>query len=484
MSDAASPPAVVSAPATHALAWGTLTAVAAALAVLIPAIALVLVVAVAIVAWLWRRPVPVAGRHLTGMLVVAAIAGPNLAVPQAPQLFGFRVMLALLLVAVMAHLAIGGHVVWPRVLTLPASLLGVWLAWSLASLAWADLPLQVLRWTGLLAMGAVLALMIPVAFNTRERVVALLKILAGTFVAVVAVSLMELKLGIRLPTSRLLEKPTDTAFAATSFFGNENNLATYLTLTLPYFLALPIVFRDIRLRALGVAGSASTLLLLLYTGSKTNLVATALVVLTLFVVLVIDPASRRRALVGAGVAAIGSALILVPAINGVGPIKLPARALSKFSFSLLSDQVQEGVGSGAVRSDLLSDGIGFVRSSGGLGLGAGNADAAVSALPNFPGVENLHNWWLEVAVNGGLIGFALYCTFYAFLVSRQLRGARHADPFVQLLGLAGAAALVGFAMGCLAPSSVLGFAPMWIAFGLCLITPVLAARASGGEETT
>lgn len=471
-----SPPTAASAPPPHLLAWGATTAVAAALAVWVPAVALVLVVLLAAVLAVWRQPAPVLGRRMAAATVVAAVAGPNLALPQAPEVFGYRVLLVLLLAGVCTHLAVGGALRWPRALTLPASLMGVWLAWSLASMAWAEEPVRALRWSLLLAMGMALSLMIPVAFATTARAIALLKVLGVVFVVVVLVSLMELRLGIRLPTSRLVDRSADTSFAATSFFGNENNLATYLTLTLPYFLTLPVVFRDIRLRVAGLAGGLTCLLLLLYTGSKSNLLATALLLVAMLVIVALDPRHRRRAVaMGAG-AAVAAALVIVPAVMGVGPVKLPERALSKFSFSLLAEQVQSGQGSGAVRSNLLSDGLGLVRDSGGVGVGAGNADVHIASLANFPGVANLHNWWLEVVVNGGLVGLALYVCLYLFLMHRGVRGSRHDDPLARYLSIAGAAALAGFVVGCLGPSSVLAFAPMWITFGLCLVAVVLTSR--------
>lgn len=480
MAQTTSPPVGSTVPRTVAL--GLVTACLAALAVLAPAIALALVAVVGVTAMVSARPIGQLGRTLAAFTVAAAVAGPNLALPQAPEIYGFRVLIVLLLLGVIAHMALGGTIPWSPALNLPVALMGLMLVWSAASIIWADQPTQVLRWTGLLLLGMALSVMIAVAFGTRERMIVLLKILGAVFVVVVAVSLIELVAGIRLPTSRLAGRAEGTTFATTSFFGNENNLATYLTLMLPYFLGLVIVFRDIRLRTIGVAGGVTTLLLLLYTGSKTNLVVTALVLLTFFVALAVDRSTRKQAFVGALAVAVATALVLVPALNGVGPVRLPQQALSKFSFSLLTEQVNTGVGSGAVRASLLSDGVGVVRDSGGVGVGAGNSSEAIAAATNFPEVVLLlHNWWLEVAVNLGLIGLALYVSLYAFLVRRQLRAVRSADPFIRYLGLAGAAALIGFIMGSLAPSSALAFSPMWIIFGVCLGTVVLMSARQRGQ---
>src|SRR5262249_2600643 len=155
---------------------------------------------------------------------------------------------------------------------------------------------------------------------------------------------------------------------ATSLFGNQNNFATYLALSLPYFLALPVVFRDVRLRALGVAGALVSLVLLLETGGKSNLIASALILVGL-VVAVAASAPGRSGLVVALVVALAAAALVIPAAQGSGFVPLPKRTATKLNFSVLQQQVQAGTGSGAVRSALLRDGLNLVVETGGVGVG-------------------------------------------------------------------------------------------------------------------
>lgn len=467
------------------VAVGAVTALCAALSVFVPPVGTALTIVACAVLVAWTRPVGVLGRALAVAAIVTAIAGPNLALPTAPGISAFRVVIVLLFAGVLAHLAIGGAIPWPRALSLPASLFGLILLWAVISLAWADEPTEGIRWIGLFALGVALSLTIAVTFSTRARMIQLLKILGSG----VPCRGRRLCHGTRprhpaFPRRGFWIGTADTAFAATSFFGNENNLATYLTLTLPYFVGLVIVFRDIRLRVIGAAGGLTTLLLLLYTGSKTNLLVTALVFLTFFIVLAMDRSMRRQAFLGALALGAAAALVLVPALNGVGPIKLSDRALSKFSFTLLTEQVDNGVGSGAVRASLTNEGLTLVRADWCIfGAGAGKVTAPLIAeRTEYPEVVLLlHNWWLEVAADLGLIGIALYICVYVFMVSRQLRAARSPDPLLRYLGLAGTAALVGFVVGAVAPSSALAFSPMWITFGVCLATTVLLSATRGRQ---
>ena len=110
-----------------------------------------------------------------------------------------------------------------------------------------------------------------------------------------------------------------------------------------------------------------------------------------------------------------------------------------------------------------------------MGVGAGNAETVVREQQGYEGVANLHNWWLEVLVDTGVIGLVLFGALYVFMLVGTLRVARRThDPWLRYMGLSGSLALLGFLVGSLGPSTAIHFAPMWITFGLCLTTIVLA----------
>lgn len=461
-------------PALVALALGV--AVAGVLAATDPLLGLGLGVVAIAVTLLRRVRLSRLGQVGVVAAAVAAIFGPNLALPQAPPAFAFRVLIIMLGLGLVAYVLLDGRLVIPTGLPRPAGLMILLFGWSLLSVTWAGDPVAAIRWTLFLGMMSGLAIGIAMACRERRRAIILMVVLGATFAFATAVAVAEIRFGIRLPTSALLGRSRDAAFAATSLFGNQNNFATYLTLSLPYFLCLPVVFRDPRLVAVGLAGGGVTLAALLFTGSRSNLVAAFLVIGGLVVALATD--RRRRGRLVAGVLVAGLAVLLVvPSLGGGGIIPLPADAVTKLDIGLLSEQRQQGIGSGAVRESVLNDGLGLVSSSQGLGVGAGNAEDRIESLANFTGVVNLHNWWLEVMVNLGLVGFAIYVALYLTLLRGQFRAARRSeDPFVRWLGLSGALAMVGFVVGSLGPSSVIHFAPMWIAFGLGMLTIVLSRR--------
>ncbi len=423
-----------------------------------------------------RRPVARLGYVAVLCTAVAAILGPNLAVPGVPWLFAFRILIVALGLGALVYVLLGGRLPWVHGLGGPAGLLALWVIWSALSIGWSQDRLAAARWTLFLAMMGGLAIGLALACRTPSRAIVLLRVLGVTFAVAVGIAMAELALGVRLPTSALLGRDRAVAFGATSLFGNQNNFATYLTLSLPYFLVLPVIFRDVRLRAVGVAGATIALGALLYTGSKSNLLALGIILVGLLAVISTDR-RRRGLLIGAGAVALLAAVIVIPSVLGGGLIKLPDRAVSKFNFGLLGSQLKTDTGSGGVRNSLLRDGLDLVASSGGLGVGAGNAETRVKSLSAGGGVANLHNWWLEVLVNGGLVGFGLWLSLYLMLLRACLRAGRRArEPLIRYLGLAGALSLLGYIMGALGPSTAIHFAPMWIAVALALVTLVLARR--------
>lgn len=467
-------------PAAIAVVVGVL--VAGALAVWQPLVGIGVALVVLIGVLLRDQPV----RRLAPVLVVltalAAVGGPNLAAPPAPWLFLFRILIVLLGLGLVGYLLMDGRLVLPAGLPRPAGILGIWWLWTALSIGWTEDALAGLRWTAFMAMMGGLAIAIGVLCRDRRRARILLWALFGAFVVACLVAVAEVVTGLHLPTFRTGVENRAGLIGVGSLFGNQNNFSVFLALSLPYLLVLPVVYRDVRLRMVGIAGSVVALTLILLTGSKSGLAAAGLVVLGLLVLVGSDRGSRGRLVVAGGIAALAVALV-VPAVLGSGPVSLDERTVTKLDFGILQQQFESGEGSGAVRGSLLGDGLAIVAETDGLGVGAGNAETRVRSLDDFPGVANLHNWWLEVLVNGGVVGLALYLAFFLTLLRGQARAARRTrDPFVRYMSLAGTLALVGWIIGSVGPSTAIHYAPMWIVFGLGMGAVVLARREAAGRE--
>ena len=156
--------------------------------------------------------------------------------------------------------------------------------------------------------------------------------------------------------------------------------------------------------------------------------------------------------------------------------------LRQFRLESLLSQAEQNKGSGAIRSNLTSRGLEIAGSSHLLGAGAGQAEVIIGSGTNALGITNLHNWWLETYVDGGLVGFALHFVFFLLLVFALWPIARHdPDPLNRYLASGTWLALLGWTIGSVGPSSSVSFAPMWILYGLALAV-VSRARLAARER--
>lgn len=467
--DAGARPALIVAAAIAAVGAGLLAAHQPLIGLVVGALALVTVLI---------RDIPL--RRMAPPLVVvtavAAIGGPNLAPPGLGEVFLFRVLIVLFALALGAYLLVDGRLRLPAGIPRPAALLGLWFTWTALSISWAQNPVAAIRWTSFMAMMGLLALAVAVYCAERRRAKIMLWALLATFAFAGLIAMAEVATGMHLPTFRAGSEAKNL-IGVGSLFGNQNNFATFLGLSLPYLAVLPLIYRDARLRVIGIGGAIACLAFILLTGSKSGLLSAGFVLVGLLILAAGDRRTRRRLFAAFGVVALAAAIV-IPSLQGGGLIKLDERTVTKLNFTTLTTQIQSGTGSGAVRATLLQDGLSLVNATNGVGVGAGNAETRVEQLGAVQvAVPNLHNWWLEVLVNGGLVGFALYVMFYATLVRRQMVAARTGtDPLVRYMSLAGALALIGWIAGSIGPSTAIHFAPMWIVFGLSMGALALARK--------
>src|SRR5438105_1516233 len=153
---------------------------AGAFAVWLPLVGLGVAILVACGAVLLRVPMPRLGRAAVVVTAVAAILGPNLALPNAPWLFAFRVLIVMIGLGTLAYLLLDGRLAIPAGLPLPGALLGIWFLWMALSIGWADDVAAAARWTLFMGMMGGMALAIAIACRTPRRARILLWTLGAT----------------------------------------------------------------------------------------------------------------------------------------------------------------------------------------------------------------------------------------------------------------------------------------------------------------
>ena len=430
-------------------------------------------VAALIVAAFWialRRAVPRLGlRRLTDWIVIwlplAAIVGPSAALPGHAQIFAYRLLLVVL---VPASIVVYGSTrqlprLGPRVLV---ALLAAWYAWLLISLLWAPYQGAALRYLLILATNAILLAAVAAAGSSDRRLRLLMTTLAIGYGAAVLIGVVEATTGHHLSSSlSAVSARSSLAFVATGFFFNPNDFATFIAMVWP-FLLLALLLSRLRLRLLALAGMGLGLACLLATGSRASLIAIGLSTLACAGWVVWQRWVRHRKLI------VVVCIVTLVALGGFLLNSSQNPIARQFQVQSLVPTAGAGQTSGGVRIGLTKAGLTVSRRYYFLGVGPGNAEPLVKALPSPPAAfANLHDWWLEVFVDGGLPAFALYVLLYIGLLAVCLRVAKASrgsldDPFLAIIAAGTGLSLVGFIVGSLGPSTVVGFAPLWILFGL------------------
>jgi teichuronic acid biosynthesis protein TuaE len=347
-----------------------------------------------------------------------------------------------------------------------------WVAWTLVSLIWATDKMAAIRYSIFLMMMVSLSGGTVLAVNNVKVLRIVLLLLLAVLGVSLGIGLLEVLTDFRLPTSGLVSRPERYQWAVTSFFHNQNDFATFIALWLPFTLAVPFFTKRDHLVGGSLLCSLVAVLCLLYTGSRTNLLAYAVFVPTLLLAVALKrgtSTTRRQWALGLVLVGLVTCTLLLGTSGLLPVLSPPAIGVQHWRFDTLGDEIAAGTGSGGNRLNLIMGGLAALRGSHFLGVGPGNAEYHLSQMPVLTKVYNLHNWWMEVLVNGGIIVFLGYVVFYAGLlyclvrVAITVKGRLLAFTATSLL-----AALLGYTFGALSPSSAIHFTPMWIHFGLSM----------------
>ena len=127
-------------------------------------------------------------------------------------------------------------------------------------------------------------------------------------------------------------------------------------------------------------------------------------------------------------------------------------------------------GSLAWRRELINNGINALYETFGLGLGAGGSNAnQISIGPVAGRFTSMHNFWIELLVEGGIIFSILFFYWYSriiynlFLITKK-RDCEELNYYSQSLFLS----MIAFLPAAVAASSTIYFFPMWIMFGMSI----------------
>src|SRR5690625_118528 len=118
------------------------------------------------------------------------------------------------------------------------------------------------------------------------------------------------------------------------------------------------------------------------------------------------------------------------------------RAFSSFSsvINFFSDDYQHQSDSIGVRKKLIERGIDGLKNSYGVGVGGG----ASRALGDIYGIESMHNFWIEIIVEAGILFFVVFIFWYLSLLVRLIEVIRRGNTILKYFATSTFLAMIGF----------------------------------------
>lgn len=431
--------------------------------------------------------------YLFYMLIVSALFGPTVKfrISENFHLTFFRVVL-LFLIVVLIYRVLKGRLETTHLYSVRLffAFFFIWVVYTVVSLSWVFNLEAGLTYTLKLLSMLVFTFLIIYFLKEEALFWKTQKMLFYMLCCIIYFGVIEsLNPFIHLPTSRVFGR---IAGIVTSVFHNENDLATFITLALP-FLITSLYLLNIRLRyKIWIYITATMALYILFaTGSRSNtLLALPLILLTMFFMTlrVVERSKLTRKNVATVLALLFLSITLVSLMNVVylSPEARNSRnSASKkiwnsttffndvkngWSLEGSGDEIISGTAgkSAKVRKYLVLNGLKFLHNSYYLGVGPGNIEPLMEKYGAKVDKVNMHNWWAEVLVNFGLIIFIMYIATYLWILKKlySISCTTSHSSLIRWGAVSCFSSLIGFFAGGIASSTAIHFTPFWMSYGL------------------
>lgn len=257
-----------------------------------------------------------------------------------------------------------------------------------------------------------------------------------------------------LSAANYASKP-EYRFTPTGFQVNTNDYATLLTIYMPIIL---ISFKKNKRNLIDVSLIGIYTYLLLMTNSRANQIAFIIGVLTYFLLM-----NTRKKLKYIYITLI-SVIIVFMLIPGSF-----SETFSQFEYNVKSDI---GTNSDRTRINLIKNGCLMLEDNYLLGVGAGNIEAN---MPNYSSynyvgsIKNMHNFWMEILVDYGVIIFIIFISWYYSVIRKLFTAYKDLNlkQYKRMISLM-ITSMIMFIISSMSSSSIMSGVYIWIYFGYIL----------------
>lgn len=246
-----------------------------------------------------------------------------------------------------------------------------------------------------------------------------------------------------------------------ALFDNTNDFATYLSMITLFAFICITTSNTVRQKIYYIFLMLSSVFIIFKTGSKANLIGLLLAFGVLFLY-----GLRYRNILKIYCAA-GIFFILVLILN-IDNLNIVFESIK----NMLTHQYRAPGSSYSVRINLILNSLIAIKDTWGLGVGVGGSQFYMRNYATYPTYNTyaLHNFWLEIFVDYGLLFGILFVVFYFKMMLGFLRDAiRNKGRNGSFISLGFLCCLVQFCMGSLSSSSNLTGIWIWVFFALFIV---------------
>lgn len=348
---------------------------------------------------------------------------------------------------------------WEQIRIKPILLFFVfWICYGLFSLTWVKSLTAGVTEMLLLTLGISFIFLFVFYFSRLRDYLDLYYIWLGMLVILLSIGVLEILTGQHSSISTYF---SGKGSSPTAVFANENDYATYLTIS--FFFIIPFIkyMKNYHLKLYGILLALISLYVNYITHSRANFLALLVGLICYFLFLTSRKGKMRILIVAVPVAAIMG--IVFHHVIGVTSTKL----VESFSSAGTPGQLN----SIGIRLHLIHNSLIFLSHTFGFGIGSGNAEYYMGHYEVFPtgGIVDVHNWWIEILVQYGLFVFVGYILVFVTLIVALFRSFKRAENrHEKMICEALLGALFAFPLASISPSSIMAFKFQWIFFAFAI----------------
>lgn len=345
-----------------------------------------------------------------------------------------------------------------------------WMAYGAVSLLWAKSIIEGIKSLILLGMGISFVFLAVFTFRKMINLVLFYGIWMFMTAILLVIGLINHFAHIQLPTSTLYGGSEYKLSYPTSVFFNQNDFATFLTISFFFYLSLTKNSKLVFFKTTSFILSILCVYMIYLTESRASLLG-VLIGLIVYIFILLPRFLKRVA------AIIGSTVFLFCVIVFIGKfIDMFERLFSAATF-YPSNQL---LTSNEARLNLLRNTLHFSLETFGFGVGAGNIPFYLKneSIYETNHVVEVHNWLAEIMGNFGVIILLGYVTMYAYLFVSlykfyQVCTNRNHKGLLEACMMGS----IGFLVSSISPSSVSNLYFHWVFLGLVIsIVSVLTGK--------